>query len=86
MIKIIKNEIIDDLFKNVKNTDEFLKIWEWLYMTCMQIEQDVVYIELHSLLLYLFMIKVLDYEKSINTYFNEINSLIKKIKAAVFVE
>jgi len=55
-------------------------------MTCMQIEQDVVYIELHSLLLYLFMIKVLDYEKSINTYFNEINSLIKKIKAAVFVE
>jgi len=45
---------------------------------CTQIEQNVVYAELCFLLLYLFMIKVLNYEKFINTYFNEINSLIKK--------
>ncbi len=32
------------------------------------------------------MIKALDHKKLINIHFNEINSLIKKIKAAVFVE
>ncbi len=54
-------------------------------MICMQIKQNIIYIELHSLLLYLFMIKALSYEKSINIYFDEINSLIKKIKAVIFV-
>ncbi len=38
------------------------------------------------LLLYLFMTKAWDHKKSINTCFNEINSLIKKIKAAISVE
>jgi len=55
-------------------------------MICIQIKQDVVYIELYLLLLYLFMIKVLDHEKLINIHFNEINSLIKKIKVTVSVE
>jgi len=52
----------------------------------MQIKQDVVYVKLYLLLLYLFMIKALDHKKLINIHFDEINSLIKKIKAAVFVE
>jgi len=51
-----------------------------------QIKQNVVYTELHFLLLYLFTIKALDHEKLINIYFNEINNLVKNIKAAVFVE
>jgi len=55
-------------------------------MICTQIEQDIVYTELHFLLLYSFTVKVLDHEKSINTHFDEINNLIKKIKAAVSVE
>jgi len=32
------------------------------------------------------MIKVLDHEKLINTWFTKINNLVKKIKIAVFVE
>jgi len=52
----------------------------------MQIEQNVVYAELYSLLLHSFTIKVLDHEKFINTCFNEINNLIKKIKAVISVE
>jgi len=55
-------------------------------MICIQIRQDVIYIELYLLLLYLFTVKALDYEKLINIYFNEINSLIKKIKVTVSVK
>jgi len=55
-------------------------------MICTQIKQNVIYTELHFLLLHSFTIKVLNHEKSINTHFNEINSLIKKIKAAIFVK
>jgi len=36
--------------------------------------------------LHSFMIKVLNYEKFINIHFNEINSLIKKIKTIIFVK
>jgi len=32
------------------------------------------------------IIKVLNHENFINTHFNDINSLIKKIKAVIFVE
>jgi len=84
--EIIKNDLNDDLFKNVKNINESSVIWKWFYTTCTQLEQDVVYAELHFLLLYLFMIKVLDHEKFINAHFNEINNLIKKIKTAVSVK
>jgi hypothetical protein len=59
-------------------------IWEQFYIICTQIEQSVIYTELHSLLLYFFTVKVLKHEKSINTCFNEIISLIKRIKTAVF--
>jgi len=52
----------------------------------MQIEQNVVYTKLCFLLLHLFTVKVLNYEKSINTHFDEINNLIKKIKVAVSVK
>ena len=83
---IIKNDLNNDLFKNVKNTDKSSLIWEWLHTTCTQVEQDIVYVKLHSLLLYLFMIKVLDHEKFINTHFAEINSLIKRIKVIISVE
>ncbi len=55
-------------------------------MICTQIEQNVVYAELCFLLLYLFMIKVLNHEKFINAHFNEINNLIKKIKAVISVK
>ena len=54
-------------------------------MICMQIEQNIVYIKLHFLLLHLFIVKVLNHEKSINTYFDKINSLIKKIKTVISV-
>jgi len=83
--EIIKNDLNDDLFKNVKNTDESSLIWKWLHTTCTQVEQNIVYAELHSLLLHLFMIKALNHEKFINTHFAEINSLIKRIKVIVFV-
>jgi len=85
-VKIIKNDLNNDLFKNVKNINKLSMIWKQLCTTYTQIEQNVVYAELCSLLLYLFMIKVLDHKKSINIYFAEINSLIKKIKVIIFVE
>jgi hypothetical protein len=80
----IKNEINDDLFKNVKKINESLMIWKWLYTTCTQIEQSVIYTELHFTTIF-FTIKVLKHEKSINTCFNEIISLIKRIRAAVLL-
>jgi len=85
-VKIIKDDLNNNLFKNVKNTDESSLIWEWLHMICTQVKQNIVYIKLHSLLLHLFMTKALDHEKFINTYFVKINSLIKRIKVTVFVE
>jgi len=85
-VKIIKSDLNDDLFKNVKNINESSIIWEWLCTICTQIKQNVIYAELCSLLLYLFIIKVLNHEKFINTHFNEINSLIKKIKTIIFVK
>ena len=84
--KIIKNKITDDLFKNVKNINELSVIWEWLCTICTQIKQNIVYAELCSLLLHSFTVKALDHENSINTCFDEVNSLIKKIRAAVSVE
>jgi hypothetical protein len=60
-------------------------IWKQLCTTCTQIEQSVIYAELHSLLLYFFTVKVLEHEKSINTYFDEIISLIKRIRTAVLL-
>ncbi len=84
--KIIKGGINNNLFKNVKDINELCIIWEWLHTTCTQIEQGVVYAELHSLLLYLITNKVLRHKKPINTHFNEIFNLVKKIKAAVSAE
>ncbi len=55
-------------------------------MTYTQIEQNIVYVRLHSLLLHSFIIKVLDHEKFFNTHFAEINSLIKRIKVIISVE
>jgi len=85
-VKIIKNDLNNDLFKNVKNINKSLVIWEWFCMICTQIKQNVVYTKLHFLLLHSFMIKVLDHEKFINAHFDKINNLIKKIKTTVFVK
>jgi len=85
-VKIIKSDLNNDLFKNVKNINKSSVIWKWLCMICTQIEQNVVYAELCFLLLYSFMIKVLNHEKFINAHFNEINNLIKKIKAVISVK
>ena len=84
--EIIKSEINDDLFKIVKNTDNFLKIWKRLEMICTQVEQSVIYAELHFLLLYFFTVKVLEHEKFINMCVKKITSMVKKIKAAVTIE
>jgi len=84
--EIIKSDLNDDLFKNVKNINESSVIWEQLYTICTQIKQDVIYTKLYFLLLHSFMIKVLNHEKFINTHFDEINSLIKKIKIIISVK
>jgi len=86
IVKIIKDDLNNNLFKNVKNINESSLIWKWLHTTYIQVEQNIVYTKLHSLLLHLFMIKALNHEKFINIYFVEINSLIKKIKVIIFVE
>jgi len=85
-VKIIKSDLNNNLFKNVKNINKSSLIWKQFHITCIQVEQNIVYAELHSLLLYLFMIKALNHEKFINTYFVEINNLIKKIKVTVSVK
>jgi len=48
-VKIIKNDLNNDLFKNIKNINKFSMIWEWFYTIYTQINQKVVYVELHSL-------------------------------------
>jgi len=84
--EIIKNDLNNNLFKNVKNTDKSSVIWKQLCTICTQIDQKVIYAELCSLFFHLSMIKVQDHEKSINMWFAKINNLMKKIKTAVFIK
>jgi len=81
--KIIKKELIDNLFKNVKDIDEFIEIWKRLHLTCIQVKQKVIYAYLCILLLHLFTVKTLKHKKSIIICFNEVNNLIKKIKVTI---
>ena len=74
--KIIKRGLNDNLFKNVKGTDNSTDIWNKLKAVCTQVEQRVIYAKLHSLLLHSSASKAQEHNKSINLHFAKIIDLI----------
>ena len=71
------------MFKTVKDINVSSEIWNLLKTTYTLISQEVLYSELISLLTHSSIFKAAEHDLSIAEQFREINSLIKKIQAAV---
>ena len=82
-LRIILKFIDDNLFCMIKGINEIAEIWDKLRTTCLQVNQEVIYIILNELFKYAAANKVKSYIKSVNTIFEDVRSLIKRLKSAV---
>ena len=81
--RIIKEGLSSAMFKTVEDTNVPSEIWNTLKATCTLIGQGVLYSGLTSLLTHPSISKAAGHGLSIAERFGEVNSLIKKIQAAV---
>ena len=82
-LRIILKSINDNLFCTIEGIDEIAEIWDKLKTTCLQVGQGVIYIILNELFRYAAANKAKGYTKSVNAIFEDVGSLIKRLKSAV---
>ena len=82
-LRIILESINDNLFCTIEGIDEIAEIWDKLRTTCSQVDQRVIYTILNELFKYTAANKVKGYIKSVNAIFEDVKSLIKRLKSAV---
>ena len=82
-LRIILESIDDNLFRTIEGIDKIAEIWDKLRTTCLQVGQGVIYTILNELFRYAAANKVKGYTKPVNTIFEDIESLIKRLKSAV---
>ena len=82
-LRIILEFIDDNLFCTIEGINEIAEIWDKLRTTCLQIGQGVIYTILNELFKYAAANKVKGYTKSVNMIFEDVESLIKRLKSAV---
>ena len=82
-LRIILESIDDNLFHTIEGIDEIAEIWDKLRTTYSQVDQGVVYTILNKLFRYAAANKVKGYTKPVNTIFEDVESLIKRLKSAV---
>ena len=82
-LRIILESIDDNLFCMIEGIDGIAEIWDKLRTTCSQVGQGVVYTILNELFRYTAANKAKGYTKSVNTIFEDVESLIKRLKSAV---
>ena len=82
-LRIILESIDDNLFHTIEGINKIAEIWDKLRTTCLQVSQEVIYTILNKLFRYTAANKVKGYIKSVNTIFEDVESLIKRLKSAV---
>ncbi|KAA6409266.1 MAG: hypothetical protein FRX48_06819 [Lasallia pustulata] len=82
-LRIILETVDDNLFCTIDGIEEIAEIWNKLKTTCSQVGQGVVYAILNELFGYASANKSKGYTKSVNTIFEDVGSLIKRLKSAV---
>ena len=82
-LRIILKFIDNNLFCMIEGIDKIAEIWDKLRTTYLQVDQEVIYTILNELFKYTAANKAKGYIKSVNTVFEDIESLIERLKSAV---
>ena len=82
-LRIIFKSIDNNLFCTIEGIDKIAEIWDKLRTTCLQVDQGVIYTILNELFEYTAANKAKGYIKSVNVIFEDVESLIKRLKSAV---
>lgn len=81
--RIYKKRVSNNIFKNIIENTNLLKMWEKLCIVCLQVGQRVVYFIFQELLNHFCNIKPKKFEKSVISIFANIQFLIKWLQLAI---